>query len=90
MNSHDRIRHSVLIDLLRRARSQLPSGPIDKAMMETAKKDSSMAANAMLLAVDIDAVFEALWRQDLLPGADRPEANHTVDSSNTDEDSVIL
>lgn len=81
MNSHERIRHGVLIDLLRRSRSQLPAGPIDKAMMETAKKDSTLAVDRMLLAIDIDEVFERLFQQNLLPRGDRPSITHPFDDS---------
>jgi hypothetical protein len=78
MTSNDRIRHAVLVDLLRRARNHLPSGPHSQKSFDEA---DSILKDQMLLAVDIDTVFEALWQRDLLPGNDRPEHKHPIEPS---------
>ena len=85
MNSLDRIRHSVLVDLLRRARIHLPTGPVCQQLLDEASSDHK---DKLLLAVDIDTVFKALSDINLLPRTDRPTVEHPIES--TDEDRTIL
>ena len=87
MQSHDRIRHAVLVDLLRRSRAHLPAGPISQAMLDDAAEGEQ--TTRLLLAVDIDTLFERLWQQDLLPSGDRPSWKHGVNSSYKEDQSIL-
>lgn len=56
----------------------MPTGPVDQKQLD---EQGSIKKDQLLLAVDIDTVFEALWNKDLLPGSDRPSVKHPVNSS---------